>query len=53
MYIGQKRLGYLEKFGSVGMIWVIYIFSGYSGFGGKRVVGEFSFEGSVSTVSTG
>ena len=43
----------MEKFGSVCMIWVIDIFSGGSGFGCERMIGEFAFESSVSTVSTG
>ena len=50
MYIGERRVRLL---GSVGMIWVIYIFSGGSGFGWEWMIGKFLFESSIGTVSTG
>ena len=35
------------------MVRVVYIVAGYSGFGGKRVIRKFFFEGSICTVSSG
>ena len=53
VYWEKKGGGYLEVFGSVSMIWVIYIFSGGSGFGWEGTIGKFSFKSSIGTVSTG
>ena len=50
--LGEKGQGFLEIFSSICMSWMNQIFSGGSGFGWKRAIGEFSFKCSKSTVST-
>ena len=51
--LGKEGQENLEKLGSISMIRVIYIIAGCSGFGGERVIREFSFECSICTVGSG
>ena len=36
----------------IGVVWMVNVFFGGSGFGWERVVGEFLFKSSISSVST-
>ena len=54
MYIGEIKVQrYLKKIRSIGVVWMVDIFSGGSGFGWDWVIWEFTFKGSISTISTG
>ena len=53
MYIGGLKVSLFEIICSIGVVWIVNVFSGGSGFDWKRVIWEFTFKGSISSVFTG